>query len=762
MVECIKGLDDIAKFRRFRLLRPRSSIQTDARSWWLYAMRCNGFRFKRRRFDRAHVIEDQHYIEIYSKLINNQNETLPFDEKDVKDKVERERDFEEILKLREYCFQSVPVAEVSAGGVNKKSGMLGQWFPQWWYSNASKPKEDETTPTQDTPHSPVGGGDSETSKEMQFEDEILNALAHDAVDTNSLLKRDAVFGKFDFTLKKGTLDICTGAILTPKTSMIQLLFENLNLNVESRPRSGSHYVGLSLGSVFLKDRITPNTEFPDLIRPQFVDVEQLPRSTRLKQRLSQLSSTPPVTVAEPLFILNYERKPLAFNTDYRLLIRSQSLDVVYNTYAVKWLVDFFSKPHQVTAARRKIEAMKTRTKMEFMKNVENIIEGDLSQRRTWTLEIDISAPQIIFAEDLTNRNSCVVVVDFGRLQLANHDLQSCRKITSPDRTEASDGAKDISEEDEAFLTPCSTPPGSPSLTDSPTLVSALSDLPETGAVLAGVPDLGGISEMALHDKIYDRYNVDLTDLQVIVCKGNERLSFISSKGTSTLHFLDRFSISLHIERRVVFTTDPQYPSLMLSGTLPKMVAHVNEDKIEAVTKVLNLISMSEAPSPHKSPSENFDTMRDADDEKEPETTGEPEVIEDDLHKEASKLILLQFTIDQMTLELQSRGRSIVELQVTGVRAGFSKRPAETNITLSVHGLLLVDAIQSFGADFELLIASHRHVGMDSVSGSLKQSEPCSPCSPGSPDPLMDPRRPTSPHTITRALNNLQRGECLFF
>lgn len=52
--------------------------------------------------------------------------------------------------------------------------------------------------------------------------------------------------------------------------------------------------------------------------------------------------------------------------------------------------------------------------------------------------------------------------------------------------------------------------------------------------------------------------------------------------------------------------------------------------------------------------------------------------------------------------------------------------------------------------------------MDSVSGSLKQSEPCSPCSPGSPDPMQDYRRPTSPHTITRALTNLQRGEISFF
>lgn len=128
------------------------------------------------------------------------------------------------------------------------------------------------------------------------------------------------------------------------------------------------------------------------------------------------------------------------------------------------------------------------------------------------------------------------------------------------------------------------------------------------------------------------------------------------------------------------------------------------------------------------------------------------------HRESNKLVIMQFSVDQMSLEVQSRGRSIAELQVTGVRAGLTQRAHETNVSLSVHGLLLVDAIQSFGPDFELLIASHRHVGMDSVSGSLRHSEPCSPCSPGSPDPShMEDRRPTSPMSIHKALSSLTRG-----
>jgi vacuolar protein sorting-associated protein 13D len=93
----------------------------------------------------------------------------------------------------------------------------------------------------------------------------------------------------------------------------------------------------------------------------------------------------------------------------------------------------------------------------------------------------------------------------------------------------------------------------------------------------------------------------------------------------------------------------------------------------------------------------------------PDQTDQP-VLPEESPKEYTKIVFLQFAIDQLSLEVQSRGRSIAELQVTGVKAGYSQRAIETNFTLSVHGLLLVDAMQSFGPDFELLVASHKHVG----------------------------------------------------
>lgn len=61
-------------------------------------------------------------------------------------------------------------------------------------------------------------------------------------------------------------------------------------------------------------------------------------------------------------------------------------------------------------------------------------------------------------------------------------------------------------------------------------------------------------------------------------------------------------------------------------------------------------------------------------------------------------------------QVQSRGRSIAEVQVCGVKAAATSRPRDLSLSLSVHSLLLVDALQTYGPDFELLVASHKHVG----------------------------------------------------
>ena len=59
--------------------------------------------------------------------------------------------------------------------------------------------------------------------------------------------------------------------------------------------------------------------------------------------------------------------------------------------------------------------------------------------------------------------------------------------------------------------------------------------------------------------------------------------------------------------------------------------------------------------------------------------------------------------------LHFTGRSIAELQVAEVSANMRTRPFDTSVSFTVHSLLVVDALQTFGPDFELLVASHKNL-----------------------------------------------------
>ena len=64
---------------------------------------------------------------------------------------------------------------------------------------------------------------------------------------------------------------------------------------------------------------------------------------------------------------------------------------------------------------------------------------------------------------------------------------------------------------------------------------------------------------------------------------------------------------------------------------------------------------------------------------------------------------------------------MAEVQVTNMEVGVTKRPYDTNLAMSVHSLLLVDALQTLGPDYEQLEASHKHVTVDSESGPMRGS-----------------------------------------
>lgn len=130
------------------------------------------------------------YVKIYIKTLSTPNLVLTSDEKKVKEAVEWETDFDNLKILREIAMKTVPMPNRNATNSNSAGrSMLVRWFPQWmgWYSSTNT--------------------ETENSETALLEGEILKAL-NDSVENNTILRRDAVFGKFNFSLKRGCLALC--------------------------------------------------------------------------------------------------------------------------------------------------------------------------------------------------------------------------------------------------------------------------------------------------------------------------------------------------------------------------------------------------------------------------------------------------------------------------------------------------------------------------------------------------------------------------
>ena len=143
----------------------------------------------------------------------------------------------------------------------------------------------------------------------------------------------------------------------------------------------------------------------------------------------------------------------------------------------------------------------------------------------------------------------------------------------------------------------------------------------------------------LHSAMYDTYNVDLNNIVGCV-KNNRRGAHL--KGNSSLYMVDGFSISLNIERRTVETNDLAWPILLVTGTLPGLRLHFNEVKLATLKHVLVAILRMRRMDNWQYLAHGSLTMR------------------------WVYLLVAHFCVNDLSIELQSSGKQVAEVQVTNM------------------------------------------------------------------------------------------------
>lgn len=100
----------------------------------------------------------------------------------------------------------------------------------------------------------------------------------------------------------------------------------------------------------------------------------------------------------------------------------------------------------------------------------------------------------------------------------------------------------------------------------------------------------------------------------------------------------KYILGFKVERRVVYTSDPQYPSLTLSGNLPRLVVHVNEQKMSALRAMYAIVMGPNVGSP---------AQQDVPLDDLPAEGGGP----DEPRSETCRLVIMQFTVQHLALEV---------------------------------------------------------------------------------------------------------------
>jgi len=293
--------------------------------------------------------------------------------------------------------------------------------------------------------------------------------------------------------------------------------------------------------------------------------------------------------------------------------------------------------------------------------------------------------------------------------------------------------------DDEYRTPLGTPPESPPPEPDAPFRERL-----RGHELHSLRSPEGAQ--AFSRKLYEKYSLSFKDLQIMVGRCKDNWKHLQESEVGPTHVVEKFNVLLQLEQRLRYTSDPQLPGAVLSGTLPDLKVHVNLEKMSALRSCLARLSSPSLSGGEAGRDESAHvrspdplTLRHDKIFQREDSSWRPQGSAKNLTQSVmtleqhtrevlveSRLLLAEFNINYMQLGVESDGRYISVLKVFGTNAHFVKRPYDTEVSLTVHGLLLVDTLQTYGSDFDLLVASHKNLSFDTPTGGLTESRPPSP------------------------------------
>lgn len=342
-------------------------------------------------------------------------------------------------------------------------------------------------------------------------------------------------------------------------------------------------------------------------------------------------------------------------------------------------------------------------------NVKNIKQGQRRHKRKFDIYLDICAPQMIIPQSSYR----ALVVDFGYLTFINDEckrsscpLKNCKMHNNDTSSTLSistyfeqrpyffhelNSPSTVTEDDDDEF---HTPDSSPSATDNPI------ELETTNYPVNNIPREHSISPIHQDENLmYTSFSLSLCDMQVgySTYSDNQPRNNLSS-------IIEKFGVCFLIQYRTVQTFDLLWPLVKVSGTLPKIIIRLDPLRLETLCGTINNWG---------SFIENLTTSIVS---KKSDVTNTPIPIED-----LNARLALGFSINEISIQLNDDFRALSEIRIQNTDLTVINYINSNILSFSVHTLMIADAIQTHGKDYELLLTSNRALDINTQTGTLDES-----------------------------------------
>jgi vacuolar protein sorting-associated protein 13D len=537
------------------------------------------------------------------------------------------------------------------------------------------------------------------------DDEVMG-LINDSIENDSLLRRDSVLAYLEFKVDTSIMSLYSSHTDT-KTEIVKFKFEQSNFKLEALPRYDSFLFQMNLGSFYLIDSTVDSQCFHSiLIYPK----------NDLNKR--QLESNGVVFLAYEYNPLVNFQKTLGPKYKSNLTIKSCGLDIILNVNVIENLKSFFMHTNQYFENANSVLFNKLKTTKS--KTIEQPIYAikKINPILNTNFNFEITSPKLIIPQNFKSKNPYVIILDFGRLILENMRLKKDELTLSTSNFEQQsarvilEGSDEESEDDEEFHTPNATPPNE-------------------------IDDNFSLNEDNTSDNEFN-YNLYLNDLQVISGKLlTDNLDIYINKGHSIFHLLEKFNIKIKIEMPTNtnegFSAMRETKYLKLSINMNLLKLNIDDLKIinsyRTIQNLQKLVKMSLNKTTETSKHLKIDNQRQI----KAKANDEANFLDVNLKLKEFNVTLSAISTQDIFLlkrnqlvktlsNILNEPKSLCELKIYNFNFNLnSKANSDLDLKLEISNLILIDARQIYGADFQLLAASHNSIFLDTTTGLIQNS-----------------------------------------